>query len=82
MLQAAAKGPLLAVLYERVGKGLPLHVAWVVNTPGAQRLNVVDHVAGAGSPTLASRGAGRLPLELEDCGSGPVIFSEGRPCQT
>src|ERR1051326_4391527 len=54
------------ILHFRVSYGLPLHVARVVFTPGAQRLDVVHNVAGARSALLPSRWTGVL---LHKCGA-------------
>ena len=60
-LSAAAR--FFAVLLPGVGDVLPLHVRSVIWATGAQRLNVVDHVAGAGSAAQARRRAGVLALK-------------------
>jgi hypothetical protein len=53
-----------SILFFGCADGLPLHVAGVVSATCAKRINVVYHVAWAGTARLAGAGAGMLLLEL------------------
>jgi hypothetical protein len=53
-----------AVFGLRCSLRLPLHVRRRIRSPALQRYDVIDHIAGAGSVTLASRRAWIRVLEL------------------
>jgi hypothetical protein len=56
--------PLHFVFGFRSGLGLPLHIPNLVGPTAGQRLYVIFHVAGAGTPCLPCRWARVLPLEF------------------
>lgn len=75
-LQFTAEAAFLAVLRLRFCNGLPLHVAGVIGSRGAERLDVVYDVARAATAALAGRRAGVVPLEGEHLG-GVALDSSG-----
>ena len=66
--QGAAVASFRAVFEARCGHGLPLHVVWPVSSACAQRLFVIDDMAGALAAPQAGRGAGVGAFECEDGG--------------
>ena len=59
---------LCAIFGTSVGDRLPLHVAWPVSSARAQRLDVIDDMAGALAAQQAGGGAGVGAFESEDGG--------------
>jgi hypothetical protein len=65
----ATKPALFAVFQFGVSDGLPLHVRGRVGPAGAKRVDMVNHIARAGSGRLAGGRAGVQTLEFSDGGA-------------
>lgn len=78
--ELAALPPFLFVLGLAGRQFLPLHVARIVSATGAERDDVIRHVAGAATRRFAGRRAGVAALECPALGSAPGVC-RGAPHQ-